>query len=182
MRTMPGRVERPFTDEESRGSWKGLAEMPDDAIACVPGSLEDLPELPGATYAADIRGLRRIVREFTTRNYGWAEGSLLAEIPHEQEHAAAAQALGCRSRFFFRVAPTEGGGRGACLGHSWVARAPMTKLAVASIAAAPSYLSAGDLNDIRRMGYRDADDVAGRIRLFNRTAKHPLTMPGSVRA
>jgi hypothetical protein len=41
---------------------------------------------------------------------------------------------------------------------------PLAKLALAAIAAAPSWLSDGDPAGLHRMGYWDADDVARRIR------------------
>lgn len=182
MRTMPGHGDWLFAEEQDHAAdWAALASMPDDAVVCMPGDFADVPDLPGATYAPDIPGLRRVISEFVNRNFGWDEYAFLSDIPHEQEHAAAAAVLGCTSRFYLRFAPLQDGDRGACLGHSWVARSPMTKLAAASIAAAPSILSGGDMADLRRMGYRDVDDVAGRIRRFNQTARFPLTVPGSAR-
>ena len=55
---------------------------------------------------------------------------------------------------------------------------PLTKLAVASIAAAPERLSDTDLDDLRCMGYRDAVDVAARIQ----ASGQQLLMPRSVTA
>jgi hypothetical protein len=140
--------------------------------------LAEFPYLPHARYASSPEGLRRLILDVLSP-FPDADLSFLEDqIPHEMEHAAAARALGCISHFTFSMIPRPGGWH-ALPGHQWASRGPLSKLAIAAIAAAPAQLSLDDLTDLRRMGYRDAADVADRIRRFNRHAQHPLPMPAN---
>jgi hypothetical protein len=58
----------------------------------------------------------------------------------------------------------------------YASRDPLTKLAIASIAAAPSWLSDADLADLHCMGYRDAEDVAARIQVSGQRLPVPLSV------
>jgi hypothetical protein len=155
-----------------------LLDLPDDAMVSVPAEFIDLPNM---RYADSGPEFRRLIREalapFPDADLGFFED----QIPHEMEHAAAAQALGCTSRFFFKMIPQPGDDWYGIPGHVWASRNPVSKLAIAAIAAAPTWLSLDDVADLRRMGYQDAGDVADRIRGFNRRARCPLPLPGSVR-
>jgi hypothetical protein len=94
------------------------------------------------------------------------------QVRHEQEHAAAALAAGftkVRYGLFVRRTRREVPG-GVDVQTDWrmmlehaAPSGPVTKLAYASIVAAPARLSAGDAEALRDMGYRDAADVARRI-------------------
>jgi hypothetical protein len=144
----------------------------------VSAEFSDVPHAIG--YADSPAGLLPIIRGIpasypaaTEADLAWLEDG----IQHEAQHAAAATVLGCSSRFCITMTPLPGGGVHARPCCSWVSRRPLSKLAIASIAAAPSDPSPDDLADLRRMGYRDADDVAERIRRFNRRARYPLPLP-----
>jgi hypothetical protein len=56
---------------------------------------------------------------------------------------------------------------------------PVTKLAAATITAAPATLSPGDLKVLRAMGYRDAADVAARVRELALSKGIHLPVPAS---
>lgn len=139
-------------------------------------------DVPYAKYASTPEGLRSLIIE-TLAPFPHADLSFLqTEIQHEAQHDAAARALGCTTRFAFSMIPLPDRSWQALPGHQWASERMLTKLAIASIAAAPACLSVNDRADLRSMGYRDAEDVAARIREFNRWARNPLPVPASVAA
>jgi hypothetical protein len=155
----------------------GLAwyrDHPDDALLPSPAGFRDAPH---RRYARTPDELRRLIRRALARFPGADPAAYEDQIVHETEHAAAAQALGCTSRFWFTVAPNPAVDDLSVwytqAGHSWASPVPLTKLAVAAIAAAPARLSDGDLADLYALGYRGADDVAKRIRRSGQTLPMP---------
>lgn len=137
--------------------------------------------MPYTLYADSPGGLLRFFREtFALHPPGGGAGLEIAEeqIRHEAEHGAAARSLGCSVRFTFSMVPRPGGWEPRA-GSQWVSRVPLSRLAAASIYAAPSRLSPADTDALRAAGYPDPEDLAGRIREFNRTADHPLPVPSS---
>jgi hypothetical protein len=157
----------------------GFRDLPDDAMIRVPSEFRG--NVPRRRYARTPGELRRVIREAAAFFPGLDLADFEGDITHEAEHAAAARALGCTSRFIFTVAPIRDsapdGAWYSVPGHVYTSRKPLSKLALAAIAAAPSWLSEGDLADLHRMGYRDADDVAGRIR----KSGQQLPMPAGTR-
>ena len=157
----------------------GFRDLPDDAMIRVPSEFRG--NVPRRRYARTPGELRRVIREAAAFFPGLDLADFEGDITHEAEHAAAARALGCTSRFIFTVAPIRDsapdGAWYSVPGHVYTSRKPLSKLALAAIAAAPSWLSEGDLADLHRMGYRDADDVAGRIR----ESGQQLPMPAGTR-
>lgn len=157
-----------------------LRDLPDDAVVHV----TRYTDLPHRRYADTAEGLRRLIHEMLATSPTADFDAYEDQIAHELEHAAAARALGCTSRFYFNLSPhPDVRWLWVCYtGHQYICREPLTKLAVAAIAAAPAWLSEGDLADLRSLGYRDAEDVADRIRRHNRRAPRPLPVPASARA
>lgn len=108
---------------------------------------------------------------------------------HESAHAAAARWVGFTVvKLGIRTYPQSEGPRVGFGGLCAVTRPdrPITKLAMASIAIAPSDPSTdprfndngGDLDGISRMGYEGAEDVKARIEFFNsRNPDSPLPLP-----
>jgi hypothetical protein len=161
-------------ETHSPGTWEEILALPDDAMLRSPSEFPDLPD--GTRWASSPACLRHLLCEIMPR----AAADLIDDVVrHESEHAAVARALGCTSRFaVLFVEPTEPGFDSAISPmHWWISPHPLSKLAVAAIAAAPADPSAEDLEKLRVMGYRDAEDLANRIRKFNRHARHPLPMP-----
>lgn len=159
----------------------GLAaarDLPDDGLGRVPSEFRDDPDV---MYASTLEGMRGVIRE-AARLHPWISvAACEADIAHEAEHAAAARMIGCASRFGLKVGRTGAGATYTVMVHEFARPGMMTKLAFASMAAAPARLSEGDLADLRAMGYRDAEDVAARIREHNRHAAVPLLVPLSAR-
>jgi hypothetical protein len=166
-----------------------------DPAAANPGRLWDLPDeamiipparffsSPHERYARNSEELRRLIRASLapiTDLPAWLQ-FFVDQVPHEAEHAAAAQKLGCTSRFTFWLTPNRQGSWDGGLRHDWISRRPVSKLAIAAIAAAPSWLSPGDLADLNLMGYQGSEDVADRIRAFNRRGRPRLPVPVSAR-
>lgn len=155
-----------------------LRGLPDDALVPVPPGFEQ--EVPGGTYAATPEELRRVLGE-STGPYGFPDldpADYEDQIAHEAEHAAAARAIGCDSRFLFLRGqhPARANVWYNVTCHVYAARFPLTKLAIAAIAAAPSWLSASDLADLHCMGYQGSADVAGRIRATGQRLPMPLSV------
>jgi hypothetical protein len=185
----PGRSGETFPEREhadqtppAASDYAALRDLPDYAMVDVSAEFSDVPHAIG--YADSPAGLLPIIRAIPASYPAATEAHLAmleAEILHEAEHAAAASALGCSSRFCITMTPLPGGGVHARPCHSCVSSRPLSKLALASITAAPSRLSPDDLADLRDMGYRDADDVAERIREFNRRACQPLPLPAGAK-
>jgi hypothetical protein len=151
-------------------------DLPDDAMIRVPSEFRD--DVPYRSYASSPGELRRLIREAAASFPDLDPADFEDDITHETEHAVAAQALGCTSRFTFTVAPLRDGVWYSVPGHVYTSRKPLSKLALAAIAAAPSSLSDGDLADLHRMGYKDTDDVAERIRVSGQR----LPIPASAKA
>jgi hypothetical protein len=163
--------------DATNGSLSALLALDDYAMVSVS---PDFTDLPYAKYASSAEGLRRLILDtlasFPDADLGFLEGA----VAHEAGHDAAARAVGCTTRFAFSVIPVLGGWQ-ALPSHGWVSEHPLTKLAIAAIAAAPACLSVNDLANLHCMGYRDAQDVADRIREYNRWVRHPLPVPTSQR-
>jgi hypothetical protein len=156
------------------GGLSALRDLDDYALVNVAAGFADVPY---AKYASTPEGLRRLIIE-TLAPFPRADLSFLrTEIQHEAEHGAAARALGCTTRFTFSMIPLPDGSWQALPGQQWASARMLSKLGIASIAAAPACLSVNDLSDLRSMGYRDAEDVAARIREFNSWARNPLPVP-----
>jgi hypothetical protein len=152
----------------------GIAHLPDGALIRGPDRWTR-----DAQYATTTAGLRQLIRQTLAALFpGTDPAEYEADIAHEGQHAAAAAALGCSSRFIFRVARLRDGSWYTVPAHTFVSQRPLTKLALAAISAAPAWLSEGDLADLHRMGYAGADDVADRIR---KSGQH-LPVPASARA
>lgn len=136
-----------------------------------------------AQVASGLEELRRVIRESAGQFLGLNPADYEDDIAHEAEHAAAARAIGCASHFLFKTAPHPVRHDVWCTVtvHVYASREPLTKLAVASIAAAPSQLSASDLADLYCMGYRDVDDVAARIQASGQVSASPagIIMPNT---
>ena len=159
----------------------GFRDLPDDAMIGVPSKF--LENIPHTWYARTPDELRRVIREVLRRHFPDSDPAEYEhDIVHETEHAAAARAIGCTSRFTFTAAPFQDddpfGVWYTVPGHVFTSRRSLPKLALAAITAAPSWLSDGDLADLLHMGYQDADDVAERIRRFGQR----LPMPASAKA
>lgn len=159
-----------------------LRDLPDDAPVRVPPGFEE-EEVPDGTYAATLEELRRVIGE-SAGPYGFPDldpADYEDQIAHEAEHAAAARAIGCDSRFLFRRGqhPARDDVWYDVTVHVYAASFPLTKLAVAAIAAAPSRLSESDLADLHCMGYQDAADVAARIRATGQHLPMPLSVVAS---
>lgn len=152
-----------------------VRSLPDDALVELPC---EFTEGPYTRYAATPGELRALIREMIAPYPDCSPQIFESHVEHETEHAVAASAVGCTGRFGFTVAPAPGkDGLYASAVYEVMSRAAVTKLALAAITAAPALLSDGDLVDLNRMGYRDAADVAGRIR----ASGQPLPIPASVR-
>ena len=160
-----------------------LRDLPDDALVRVPPGFEE--EVPDGTYAATLEDLRRVIGE-STGPYGFPDldpANYEDQIVHEAEHAAAARAIGCDSRFLFKRGrhPARADVWYHVTVHMYAASFPLTKLAVAAIAAAPTWLSESDLADLHCMGYQDAADVAARIRETGQHLPVPLSAAAPAR-
>jgi hypothetical protein len=155
-----------------------LRDLPDDAPVRIRAGFEE--EIPYGTYASTLEELRRVIGE-STGPYGFPDldpADYDDDIAHEAEHAAAARAIGCDSRFLFKRAPHPARADTwySVTVHVYASREPLTKLAIASIAAAPSWLSDTDLADLHCMGYIDAADVAARIQVSGQRLPIPLSV------
>jgi len=162
-----------------------LRYEPDDTL--LDGWGRNFAEVENVTTADTLEELHVLTRALNDRCQGQIDPAYIeAQIAHEAEHAAAARAVGfSRTRYglgewverrtegdvltvitrwqvmVFHVAPVR----------------PVSKLAYAAIIAAPARLSAGDVESLRDMGYRHAEDVAARIREFNSSAGITLPIP-----
>lgn len=157
----------------------GFRGLPDDAMIRVPSEFQE--NVPHRWHASTPEEFRRVIHEVMAHFPPFDPADFEEDIVHETEHAAAAGALGCASRFIFTAAPLRADDPDSVWytvpAHVYTSRKSLPKLALAAITAAPSSLSDGDLADLRRMGYRDADDVARRIR----ESGQQLPLPKSVR-
>lgn len=134
----------------------------------------DEASLTGAdtiTWADTAQGLLDLTRDLTARFDNPVDPDYIAEqVRHEDEHAAVARTVGFRRiRYGLLVRERPGASPGSirvdwklCIQQVAPSR-PVTKLLYAAIVAAPRCLSADDVEALRVMGYRDADDVARRI-------------------
>lgn len=147
-----------------------LRDRPDGTLI---GWDDDFTDDPDTTYAPSPDGLRALAAKLNASCQWQIDPAYIEDqIRHEQEHAAAAVAAGftkIRYGLFVRRASREilGGVEAStdwhmCACHAAPAR-PVTKLAYASIVAAPVRLSEGDAQALRDMGYGDAADVARRM-------------------
>lgn len=157
-----------------------LRDLPNDVLVRVPPGFEEVLD---GTYADTMEDLRRVIGD-STGPYGFPDldpADYEDQVEHEAEHAAAARAIGCDSRFLFRRGqhPARDDVWYNVTVHVYAASFPLTKLAIAAIAAAPSWLSESDIADLHCMGYQDAVEVATRIRV---TGQHlPMPLSGAAR-
>jgi hypothetical protein len=163
-------------ERQDRNGLAVLRDLPDDAPVRIPDGFEE--EVPYGTYASTLEELRRVIRESAVPFLGLDPADYEDDIAHEAEHAAAARAIGCASRFLFKRAPHPVRDDVWCsvTVHVYASSEPLTKLAVASIAAAPSWMSDTDLADLQCMGYRDVEDVAARIQASGQRLPVPLSV------
>ena len=168
-------MSEPFMDRDPArtGLHARLRGEPDDFIISNYWA-QEFTEVENVTCADTADELHILTSALNLRCQGQIDPAYIeAQIAHEAEHAAAARAVGfSRIRYglgewierrtdgdvvtvtthwqvmVFHVAPLR----------------PVSKLAYAFIVAAPACLSAGDLEALRDMGYRDTEDVAARIR------------------
>lgn len=110
----------------------------------------------------------------------WTE--VFRQADHEVEHATAAYTVGMTIvRYGFALWDEGPTSRWQfSITHAAPDR-PVTKLAYASIVAAPSRLSLGDERALTEMGYTGVSDVSDRIGAFNATAERRLPVPASAR-
>lgn len=165
-----------------------LADAPDDAA--VTGWASEVSDDPNVTYVDTVAELRALTAELNAQCQGQISTDYIEEqISHEAEHAAAARAVGfSKIRYGLGVWRKERLADGSReVTTNWqvlivhVAPVkPVTKLSYAAIVAAPRRLSAGDAAGLREIGYRDAADVAGRIRSLASRTGLVLPMPVSV--
>jgi hypothetical protein len=170
---------RPRQEAEPAGTLSDLATvryLPDDAMVSVSAEFIDAPHV---TYVSSLADLRGLIEETMAPYPAVHTRILLEQLKHEQEHAAAAAAVidGCRSRFGLSAEPLRNGGTRWRPVYSWASPAPLMKLAIGAIVAAPFDVSPSDQAYLWAMGYRDARYVAERIRQFNRQARKPLPLP-----
>src|ERR1019366_9505885 len=81
----------------------GFRGLPDDAMIRVPAAFRG--DVPRRRHARTPAELRRVIREVAASFPDLDPADFESDIMHEAEHAAAARALGCTSRFIFTVAP-----------------------------------------------------------------------------
>jgi hypothetical protein len=152
-----------------------LRSAPDDAV--ITGWAEDFGDYPNVTYADTPDGLRTLAAILNAECQGQIDPHYIEEqICHEGQHADAARAAGfTKIRYGLGVWRER---RDLDIGYEITTRwqvlmehvapvRPFTKLMYAAITAAPTRLSAGDEAALREMGYRDAADVAARVRLLS---------------
>lgn len=165
-----------------------LHEAPDNALTV--GWPEDFRDIPDVTWTSSPDGLRELAADLNVScQHDIDPGYIESEVRHEHEHALAALAAGfTKVRYGLLVRRTSrkvpGGTDVETAWRMMVTHAapsgPVTKLAYASITAAPAVLSAGDAEALRDMGYEDAADVARRIRGLEHVHPH-RHVPGEQR-
>lgn len=135
---------------------------------------EDLPvAAPNVVRAATLDELLMVYDALGRIHHGIDQWKIDKDISHEKRHKAAADRIGFRHSVHevqlteSRETPTP---QGLAIQFGWrpsVRQAGpingVTKLASASIVAAPANLSDGDLARLNAMGYEGQDDVAQRI-------------------
>jgi hypothetical protein len=180
----------PFVDRRrDRVSLHGrLRDRPDNFV--IDGYwARGFAEVENVTPAGTPEELRVLMHALNDRCQGQIDLDYLeAQIAHEAEHAAAACAVGFgRIRYGLGEWIERHADDGAVtVTTRWQVMVfhvdplrPVSKLAYAAIVAAPARLSAGDAEALRDIGYRDAEDVATRIREFSARAGAALPMPAS---
>lgn len=148
-----------------------LREAPDDAL--VVGWPEHFGDVPDVTWTSSPDGLRELGAELNASCEWQIDPDYIEDqVRHEQQYAGAALAAGftkVRYGLFVRREYSDVPG-GVNVETGWQMMAahaapagPVTKLAYASIVAAPARLSDGDEEALRVMGYTDAAAVARRL-------------------
>jgi hypothetical protein len=175
-------------DVDRAGLHAALSDDVDDAI--VTNWATEFTDDPYMTPAETLDDLRILVAELNSRCQGQIDpGYIEEEIGHEDEHAAAARAVGFSKvryglmvRRYQRNTP-EGGvevlTRWRVLIQHVAPVGPISKLAYATVVAAPSRLSDADAAALRDMGYRDAGDAAARVRTLAARTGRRLPVPRS---
>ncbi|MET9260344.1 hypothetical protein [Amycolatopsis sp. NPDC004079] len=133
-------------------------------------------DFPDVTWAGTLDDLRVFMVELIDEHRGRIDdGFFEQQLRHADEQATAARAVGfSKVRYGLLVRPCKIARRAdgtwdrslfwqVCMQYVAPTR-PVTKLAYAAVVAAPRLLSDGDASALRVMGYRDAADVARRIR------------------
>jgi hypothetical protein len=149
-----------------------LRDAPDDAVLV--GWAQDFTDYPGVTYADTTDGLRALAAILNAECGGEIDPEYIEDqIRHEDQHAEAAREAGFariryglgvwRERRELEIGYEVTTRWQVCMEHV-APRRPFAKLAYAAITAAPSRLSDGDESALREIGYRDAADVAARLR------------------
>jgi hypothetical protein len=147
-----------------------------------------IPEIEDVTFAATPNGLRKLADALNARCQGDISVAYIEEqIAHEDEHATAARAVGFTAisyGLFEHAEVTSRNGDSFTVATRWqmtiahqAPAGPVSKLAYASVVATPARLSAGDLEALRDMGYRDAADVARRIDNYRHRTGIVLPVP-----
>lgn len=160
-----------------------LAGIPDDTVLDFPEYPHNPVILPNTRLFDSPEELRNAAPSklsgHSTSPYldrGWG-------ISHELEHAAAARAVGYTKILYgLYHNPEAGPGEEAIRLFMWsgAPSRPVTKLAIATVTAAPALLSPGDLETLRAMGYRGAADVAARVRELALRTGIRLPVPASL--
>jgi hypothetical protein len=141
-------------------------DLPDDAVAEMPGPPAMPLTGPGITAVNSAPELVKVVRAAAVRG-GWrpGPGHLEEELGHEEQHVAAAKAVGYQVIWYVFCEWREGGLPCWQVAVQYTAPAnPVRKLEYAAIIAAPQSLSLGDLAALRAMGYASRADVLARAR------------------
>ena len=158
-----------------------LVGLPDDTILDSPENPAKPVIHPNTRLFSSLEELRsaapsRLGGHSTSAYLEWA-------ISHEQEHAAASRAVGYTKLLYglYHNPEAEQGELALQLGV-WpgAPSRPVTKLAMATVTAAPGRLSPDDRALLQAMGYRDAADVARRVRELALRTGVRLPVPASV--
>ena len=162
-----------------------LADVPDDTV------IDDWPtrlvKSKGVYLFNSSRQLRYLARGLLRLRYRQPPdaASLDDRISHEEEHAAAARAVGFTKTAYgfapqmdpFGVIPYPLGVQ--LFMHPLAPSRPVTKLGLATILAAPASPSPGDLAQLQAMGYQGAADVAARVKELALRTGIRLPVPAS---
>lgn len=166
----------------ARATLLQAARLPDDAIA--DDGAATFQSDPNTTWTRSPAAFHTMIREFVLTEFDTEPAGWENSVTHEMQHAVAARAAGYTDIRYglsvWRNHPATGltmwQPRMAC--H--VPQRPVTKLALASVYAAPDTPSDTDLETLRAAGYDGIADVAARIAARNReTTTRPLVMPPS---